>query len=91
MRTAVLVTAGALVAMAVLDLLLGHGPVPGFWSFYGLASCVVIVLASKWLGKHALQRDEGYYEPTAQGARGAEGAASASAAGAPGHGSGEVA
>ncbi len=34
---------------------------PAFDFFYGFAGCGVIVLASKWLGKRFLQRDEDYY------------------------------
>lgn len=32
-----------------------------FFAWFGLAGCVAIVLISKWLGKHLLQRPEGYW------------------------------
>lgn len=32
--------------------------VPGFSALIGLISCIVVVLASKWLGKKLLQRPE---------------------------------
>ena len=35
---------------------------PAFGSFYGLFSCVVIVVASKILGKVWLMRRENYYD-----------------------------
>ena len=35
---------------------------PAFGSFYGLVSCVVIVVASKILGKVWLMRRENYYD-----------------------------
>jgi hypothetical protein len=35
---------------------------PGWGSFYGLASCVVIIVASKVLGKVWLTRPEHYYD-----------------------------
>jgi hypothetical protein len=35
---------------------------PGFASLYGFASCVVIIFASKWLGKLFLCRREDYYD-----------------------------
>lgn len=35
---------------------------PAFGSLYGLASCVVIVVVSKWLGKAWLMRREDYYD-----------------------------
>lgn len=36
--------------------------VPGFWSAFGLAACVVIIVASKWIGHHGLMKDEDYYD-----------------------------
>ena len=35
--------------------------IPGFDFVYGFASCWLIVVGSKWLGKVFIQRDEGYY------------------------------
>lgn len=36
--------------------------IPGFWSFFGFIACVVIIVASKWLGKFGLMKDEDYYD-----------------------------
>ena len=35
---------------------------PAWGSIYGLISCVVIIVVSKWLGKLWLERHEDYYE-----------------------------
>jgi hypothetical protein len=56
-----LVTLAVLLPMLALDLFLGRD-IPGFYALYGFVSCIVIVVVSKWLGKHWLQRAEGYYE-----------------------------
>ena len=36
--------------------------VPGFWSLFGVISCVLIIVVSKWLGHHWLMRGEDYYD-----------------------------
>ena len=36
--------------------------ITGFWSLYGITSCVLIIIVSKWIGKHFLMRDEDYYD-----------------------------
>ena len=36
--------------------------IPGFWSFFGFISCVLIIVVSKWIGHHWLVRDEDYYD-----------------------------
>ncbi|MDN5347303.1 MAG: hypothetical protein PWP65_867 [Clostridia bacterium] len=36
--------------------------VPGFDIIFGFIGCVAIIIVSKWLGKHFLQRHERYYE-----------------------------
>lgn len=36
--------------------------VPAFGSFYGLVSCVLIIVVSKFLGKLWLMRPENYYD-----------------------------
>ena len=36
--------------------------IPGFWSLFGFIACVVIIVASKWLGKHGLMKNEDYYD-----------------------------
>jgi hypothetical protein len=59
------VIAAALAAMVVLDLVLGR-PLPGFWSLFGLVSCVILIVASKAVGKRFILRDADYYfEPSA--------------------------
>jgi hypothetical protein len=35
--------------------------VPGSYAVGGFAGCALLVYGAKWLGKHALQRGEGYY------------------------------
>ena len=40
----------------------GHFSFPAFGSLYGLASCVAIIVVSKFLGKVWLMRREDYYE-----------------------------
>ena len=34
---------------------------PGFYAFFGFVSCVLLVIAAKWLRK-ILMRDEDYYD-----------------------------
>lgn len=36
--------------------------IPGFYAVYGFLGCVLIVIVSKALGHHLLQREEDYYE-----------------------------
>ncbi len=70
MKRIVLLTLIALILSVILDLLLrnqGHGDfawssVLGFFALFGLIGCVAIVLVSKWLGHHWLQRKEDYYD-----------------------------
>jgi hypothetical protein len=35
---------------------------PAWGSVYGLISCLLIIIVSKWLGKMFLERDENYYD-----------------------------
>ncbi len=35
---------------------------PGYWAIFGLVWCIVIIVASKWLGHKILQRPEDYYQ-----------------------------
>lgn len=62
--------AGMIVGITiVLEIVYRHYGHPHFWwqatptfdLLYGFAGCVVIVLASKWLGHAWLQRPETYY------------------------------
>lgn len=61
---------GFLAALVLIDLfvprehvLFGLDGLPGFASFYGLISCILIIVVSKWLG-HAggLMKRENYYD-----------------------------
>lgn len=54
------ITGALLVAGIAVDFLLGRD-IPGFDAVFAFASCVTIILVSKWLGKRWLQRDEAYY------------------------------
>jgi hypothetical protein len=35
---------------------------PGFWSVFGFAACVLIVLVSKWYGHAGIMKREDYYD-----------------------------
>jgi predicted tellurium resistance membrane protein TerC len=35
---------------------------PGFWSFFGFAACVAIILLSKWFGHAGIMKREDYYD-----------------------------
>jgi len=60
-RRAAVATA-CLAAVAVLvDILLGTSHVPGYSAAIGLFGCIVIVLASKWLGAVLIQRPEDHW------------------------------
>ena len=61
----------ALILSVLADFLLqsgeGHVGFPwsrvlGFFAVFGFISCVAIVVISKFLGHHWLQRDEDYYD-----------------------------
>ena len=40
----------------------GFEHLPAWGSVYGLISCLVIILVSKWIGKMFLERGENYYD-----------------------------
>ena len=60
----------AMVISVALDLLLmGHkhgeyfwAHIPAFFAVFGFIACIVIVIVSKFLGHHWLQRKEDYYD-----------------------------
>ena len=59
----------ALILSVLVDLLFysGHGDfdwsnILGFFALFGLIGCVAIILISKWIGHHWLQRKEDYYD-----------------------------
>ena len=35
--------------------------IPGFWSLFGFAACVLIIIISKWIGRLGIMQDENYY------------------------------
>lgn len=36
--------------------------IPGFWSFFGLAACIVLIYVARWLGKSGIMTREDYYD-----------------------------
>lgn len=36
--------------------------VPAFYALWGFVGCIVIILASKWMGKLFIQKKEDYYD-----------------------------
>ena len=36
--------------------------IPGFWSLFGLAACVVLIFFARWLGKSGIMTREDYYD-----------------------------
>jgi hypothetical protein len=56
--------AAAFVAGVAADVLVG-ADLPGFIAGFSFVGCIVIIVASKWLGKALLQRREDYYEGAA--------------------------
>ena len=35
---------------------------PGFWSVFGLVSCVVLIFVARWLGNSGIMTREDYYD-----------------------------
>jgi hypothetical protein len=59
----------ALAALVVADLLIHRGhavfpwdDIPGFSAVYGLLSCAIIIMVSKYLGESGLMKPEDYYD-----------------------------
>ncbi len=55
-------------ASVALQVLAPHGEgghwwdaIPGIYAAGAFAGCTVLVLGAKWLGKHLVQRPQGYY------------------------------
>lgn len=44
-----------------LHAILPYADIPGFWAAFGLVSCGVLVLGSKWLGHKFLMREQDPY------------------------------
>jgi uncharacterized membrane protein len=36
--------------------------IPGFWSFFGIISCVVLIYVASWIGKSGVMTREDYYD-----------------------------
>ena len=36
--------------------------IPGFWSLFGFAACVLIIIVSKWYGHLGIMTREDYYD-----------------------------
>lgn len=61
------VAIGALFVVSVgVDLLI-DATIPGLFAAFGLLGCILIIVASKWLGHAVLQREEDYYEERGRG------------------------
>jgi hypothetical protein len=40
----------------------GLEKIPGFWSFFGIISCVVLIYVASWIGKSGVMTREDYYD-----------------------------
>ncbi len=36
--------------------------IPGFWSLFGLAACIVLIFFARWFGKSGIMTREDYYD-----------------------------
>jgi len=36
--------------------------IPGFWSFFGLGACAVLIFFARWFGKSGIMTREDYYD-----------------------------
>ena len=36
--------------------------IPGFWSLFTIASCVVLIYFSRWIGRSGIETREDYYD-----------------------------
>ena len=70
LKTVVRVCFAVLALLILVDALFVHkehahtGPehLPAFWSVFGLAGCVLIILLSKWFGHAGIMTREDYYD-----------------------------
>jgi hypothetical protein len=60
MRTVWGLTAAVLAVAVVADIAVGADR-PGFTAVLAFVGCLAIIVVSKWLGLHLLQRSEEYY------------------------------
>lgn len=68
-KTVKTIAYGILVILVIVDFFIPRheihffgDKIPGFWSLFGFSACVVIIIVSKWLGRHGLMKDEDYYD-----------------------------
>lgn len=67
-KTLVLVAAGALIVWSYAGVDKHHAHtwmekmIPGFWSFFGFLSCIVLVFFVRWFGNSGVQTGEDYYD-----------------------------
>jgi len=69
MKRILVIILTALVASILIDLLLienngdfAWSNISGFFALFGFIGCIALILISKWLGHHWLQRKEDYYD-----------------------------
>jgi len=36
--------------------------IPGFWSLFGIVSCIVLIFIARWLAQAGIAREDGYYD-----------------------------
>jgi len=36
--------------------------IPGFWSIFGIVSCIVLIYFARWFGAAGIEREEDYYD-----------------------------
>lgn len=60
------VIAGVLILSLVVDTSHAHTwmekYIPGFWSIFAIASCIVLIFFARWLASAGIEREEGYYD-----------------------------
>jgi hypothetical protein len=64
--TLAVITAASLTAEFTAGYAHGHSHwwngIPGFFIYFGLAGCILLILLAKALGKNLVSRDEEYYD-----------------------------
>ncbi|PID42260.1 MAG: hypothetical protein CR981_02570 [Proteobacteria bacterium] len=36
--------------------------IPGFWSLFGIISCIVLIFVARWFSSTGIEREEDYYD-----------------------------
>jgi len=36
--------------------------IPGFWSLFGIASCIILIFVARWFSNAGISRGEDYYD-----------------------------